>query len=78
VPEAAQQATVTDEPQASVEERRPEPFATTGAVAPEVACVEEEAPVGEFRKTCHPRNVEVYEIREMSFQEHQTCEDLES
>jgi hypothetical protein len=25
--------------------------------------------VGEFRKTCHPRNVEVYEIREISFQE---------
>jgi hypothetical protein len=24
--------------------------------------------VGEFRKTCHPRNVKVYEIREMSFQ----------
>jgi hypothetical protein len=34
--------------------------------------------VGEFRKICHPRNVEVYEIREMSFQEHQTCEGLES
>jgi hypothetical protein len=27
------------------------------------------ASVGEFRKTCHPRNVEFYEIREMSFQE---------
>jgi hypothetical protein len=26
----------------------------------------------------HPRNVEVYEIREMSFQEHRTCDDLES
>jgi hypothetical protein len=25
--------------------------------------------VGEFRKTCHPRNVKFYEIREMSFQE---------
>jgi hypothetical protein len=35
-------------------------------------------PVGEFRKTCHPRNVEVYEIREMSFEEHRICEDLES
>jgi hypothetical protein len=34
--------------------------------------------VGEFRKTCHPRNVKVYEIREMSFQEHQIHEDLES
>jgi hypothetical protein len=36
------------------------------------------ASVGEFRKTCHPRNVESYEIREMSFQESWTCEDLES
>jgi hypothetical protein len=27
------------------------------------------ASVGEFRKTCHPRNVEVHEIREMCFQE---------
>jgi hypothetical protein len=36
------------------------------------------ASVGEFRKTCHPRNVEVYEIREMSFQEHRIREDLES
>jgi hypothetical protein len=35
------------------------------------------ASVGEFRKTCHPRNVEVYEIREMSFQEQRTHEDLE-
>jgi hypothetical protein len=35
-------------------------------------------PVEEFRKTCHPRNVEVYEIREMSFEEHRICEDLES
>jgi hypothetical protein len=34
--------------------------------------------VGKFRKTCHPRNVELYEIREMSFQEFWTCEDLES
>jgi hypothetical protein len=34
--------------------------------------------VGEFRKTCHPRNVEVYEICEMSFQEHRIREDLES
>jgi hypothetical protein len=25
------------------------------------------ASVGEFRKTCHPRNVEFYEILEMSF-----------
>jgi hypothetical protein len=35
-------------------------------------------PVGEFRKICHPRNVEVYEIRVMSFQKHRTHEDLES
>jgi hypothetical protein len=34
--------------------------------------------VGEFRKTCHHRNVEVYEIREMSFQEQRTHEDPES
>jgi hypothetical protein len=27
------------------------------------------ASVGEFRKTCHPRNVKFYEIRELSFQE---------
>jgi hypothetical protein len=27
------------------------------------------ANVGEFRKTCHPRNVGCNEIREMSFQE---------
>jgi hypothetical protein len=36
------------------------------------------ASVGEFRKTCHPRNVEIYEIRVMGFQEHRTHEDLES
>jgi hypothetical protein len=36
------------------------------------------AVVGEFKKTCHPRNVKVYEVREMSFQEQRTCEDLES
>jgi hypothetical protein len=34
--------------------------------------------VGEFRKTCHPRNVEIYEVREMSFQEKRTHEGLES
>jgi hypothetical protein len=34
--------------------------------------------VGEFMKICHPRNIEVYEIREMSFQEHRMCEGLES
>jgi hypothetical protein len=45
VPEAAQQEALADEPRASVEERRPEPSATTGAVAPEVARVEEEAPM---------------------------------
>jgi hypothetical protein len=37
-----------------------------------------EASVGEFRKTCHPRNVEAYEIRVMSFQGHRTHEDQES
>jgi hypothetical protein len=34
--------------------------------------------VGEFRKTCHPQNAEVNEIRETSFQEYRTCEDLVS
>jgi hypothetical protein len=35
--------------------------------------------VGEFRKTYHPRNVEVYEVREMSFQEPpRTRKDVES
>jgi hypothetical protein len=34
--------------------------------------------VGEFRKTCHPRNVEVNEICDVSFQEQRTREDLES
>jgi hypothetical protein len=36
------------------------------------------ASVEEFKKTCHPRNIEVYEVREMSFQEQRTHEDLES
>jgi hypothetical protein len=36
------------------------------------------ASVGEFRKTCHPRNVEVNEICDVSFQEQRTREDLES
>jgi hypothetical protein len=36
------------------------------------------ASVGEFRKTCHPRNVKVNEICETSFQEYRTCEGLES
>jgi hypothetical protein len=36
------------------------------------------ASVGEFRKTRHPQNVGHYKIREMSFQESWTCEDLES
>jgi hypothetical protein len=36
------------------------------------------ASVGEFRKTCHPRNVEVYKIHEVSFQEYRTREDRES
>jgi hypothetical protein len=34
--------------------------------------------VGEFKKTRHPRNVEVNEVREISFQEQRTREDLES
>jgi hypothetical protein len=34
--------------------------------------------VGEFRKTCHPRNVEVHEIREICFQGQRNREDLES
>jgi hypothetical protein len=36
------------------------------------------ASVGEFRKTCHPRNVEVNEVCEISFQEQRTRDDLES
>jgi hypothetical protein len=36
------------------------------------------ASVGEFRKTCHPRNVEVHEIREMCFQEQRIRGDPES
>jgi hypothetical protein len=36
------------------------------------------ASVGEFRKTCHPRNVEVHEIREICFQGQRTREDPES
>jgi hypothetical protein len=34
--------------------------------------------LGNSRKTCHPRNVEFDKIREMSFQDDQPCEDLES
>jgi hypothetical protein len=34
--------------------------------------------VGEFKKTCHPQNVEVNEICDVSFQEQRTREDLES
>jgi hypothetical protein len=34
--------------------------------------------VGEFSKTCHPRNIEVNEICDVSFQEQRTREDLES
>jgi hypothetical protein len=45
VPESAQQETGAGEPRASTEERRPEPSATTRAVEPVVAHVEEEAPV---------------------------------
>jgi hypothetical protein len=44
VPEPAQQATGAGELRASTEERRPEPFVTTGVVEPIVAHVEEEAP----------------------------------
>jgi hypothetical protein len=40
----AQHATVTAEPQAPAEERRPEPSATTGTMEPVVAHAEEEAP----------------------------------
>jgi hypothetical protein len=36
------------------------------------------ASVGEFRKTYHPRNVEVNEICEVSFHEQITHKDLES
>jgi hypothetical protein len=43
MPETAQQATITAEPQAPTEERRPEPSATTGTVEPVVAHAEEEA-----------------------------------
>jgi hypothetical protein len=35
------------------------------------------ASVGDFRKTRHPRNVEVNEICDASFQEQRTREDLE-
>jgi hypothetical protein len=35
-----------------------------------------ESRVGEFRKTCHPRNFEVNEICDVSFQEQRTREDL--
>jgi hypothetical protein len=34
--------------------------------------------VGEFKRTRHPRNVEVNEICEVNFQEQRTCEYLES
>jgi hypothetical protein len=44
VPEMAHQATVDGEPQASTEERRPDPSTTTGAVEPVVAHAEGEAP----------------------------------
>jgi hypothetical protein len=45
VSEVAQQAAIADEPRVSTEERRPEPSATTGAVEPVVAHVEDEVPV---------------------------------
>jgi hypothetical protein len=44
VPESAQQVTGAGEPPASIEERRPEPSVTTGAVKPVVAHVDKEAP----------------------------------
>jgi hypothetical protein len=44
VPQMAQQTPVTAEPQASAEESRPEPFATTGTGGPVAAQAEEEAP----------------------------------
>jgi hypothetical protein len=44
VPEMARQATVPVEPQVLAEERRLEPSATTGTMAPVVAHVEEEVP----------------------------------
>jgi hypothetical protein len=34
--------------------------------------------LGNSGKTCHPRNIEFDEIREMSFQDDRLCEDLES
>jgi hypothetical protein len=48
--------------------------------------IEDALLVGEFRKTCHPRNVMVHEIREMCFQgqrirgdpEPRICEALKS
>jgi hypothetical protein len=45
VPESAQQATGAGELRASTQEMRLEPSATTGAMEPVVAHVEEEAPV---------------------------------
>jgi hypothetical protein len=42
--ESAQWATGAGEPRASIEERRPEPSATIGAVEPVVTHAEEEAP----------------------------------
>jgi hypothetical protein len=44
VSETAQRAAAADEPRASTEERRPEPSVSTGAIVPQAAHVEEEAP----------------------------------
>jgi hypothetical protein len=44
VPEAAQQAAIANELRASTVEKRSKPSSTAGAVGPEVAHVEEEAP----------------------------------
>jgi hypothetical protein len=44
MPQMAQQTPGTAEPQSSVEESRPEPFATTGVGGPVAAEAEEEAP----------------------------------
>jgi hypothetical protein len=44
VPQMAQQTLVTAEPQASAEESRPEPSATTGSGGPVATLAKEEAP----------------------------------
>jgi hypothetical protein len=56
----------------------PWPAPSDGTDVPKAAECAYGVSVGEFRKTCHPRNVEVHEIREMCFQGQIICEDLES